>query len=281
LFNLGDPKARAWMTNLLIQQIAEFNIHTYRNDFNMDPLPYWRQNDPPDRQGITEIRYVEGLYTMWDQMRANYPRMYLDDCASGGRRIDLETLSRAVVQTRSDTACAAGRSEWDQCQTYGLSLYLPLHATIGWDVGAYECRSSATAGFVGEWDILDKSFPLDQARASITEMTANRKYWYGDFYPLTPCTMANDVWIAWQLHRPDLNEGLVLAFRRKDCPQATLPMKLRGLDPEKTYTVTFTDDQRKTTTQSKTGRDLASFVVEVPAPHSSMMIRYAPKDTTR
>ena len=78
-------------------------------------------------------------------MRAKYPRMYLDDCTSGGRGIDLEMLRRGVVQTRSDTASRAGRSEWDQCQTYGVNLYLPLHATIGWDVGAYECRSSATS----------------------------------------------------------------------------------------------------------------------------------------
>ena len=61
LFNLGDSQARPWLSDLLIRQIKDFHIHTYRNDFNMDPLPFWRQNDPPDRQGITEIRYVEGL----------------------------------------------------------------------------------------------------------------------------------------------------------------------------------------------------------------------------
>ena len=32
LFNLGDPRARRWITDLLIRQIAEFHIHTYRND---------------------------------------------------------------------------------------------------------------------------------------------------------------------------------------------------------------------------------------------------------
>ena len=70
LFNLGDPAARRWMTDLLIRQITEFHIHTYRNDFNMDPLGFWRQNDATNRQGITEIRYVEGLYAMWDELRA-------------------------------------------------------------------------------------------------------------------------------------------------------------------------------------------------------------------
>ncbi|MGA2618134.1 MAG: alpha-galactosidase [Thermoguttaceae bacterium] len=275
LFNLGDPQARRWLTDMLVKQIADFNIDTYRNDFNMDPLPFWRQNDPPDRQGITEIRYVEGLYAMWDELRTKYPRMYLDDCASGGRRIDLEMVMRSVVQTRSDAACAPGRSEWDQCQTCGLNLYLPLHATIGWDVGAYECRSSATAGFCGEWDILSKSFPLDEARAAVAEIKANRKYWYGDFYPLTPCTLAADVWIAWQLHRCDLDEGMILAFRRKDCPQATLETKLHGLKPEKSYTVTLVDDQRRSTVKTMSGRELASLALSLPMPRSSLVVRYA------
>ena len=276
LFNLGDPKARRWLTALLIQQIHDFNIHTYRNDFNMDPLSFWRENDPPDRQGITEIRYVEGFYVLWDELRAAYPNMYLDDCASGGRRIDLETVKRSVVQTRSDTACAPGRSEWDQSQTYGLSLYLPLHATIGWEVGAYECRSSAAAGFCGEWDILDKSFPMDLARACVSEMKDNRKYWIGDYYPLTPWSMASNQWIAWQLHRPDLEEGIVLAFRHKDSPYTKLQAELRGLQPGQTYKVNFIDDQHQHTVKTMTGRELGSLELNLPSKHSSLLVQYEP-----
>jgi alpha-galactosidase len=276
LFDLGNPQARRWMTDLLIRQIAEFNIHTYRNDFNMAPLEYWRQNDPPDRQGISEIRYVEGLYVMWDEMRAKYPHMYLDDCASGGRRIDLEMLSRAVVQTQSDFV-GPGRLEAAQCQNYGLNLYLPLHATISWDMDAYACRSTATAGFCGEWDILDRSFPFDDGRAGVAEIVASRKYWYGDFYPLTPCTPATDAWIAWQLDRPDLDEGLVLAFRRKDCRRPTLAVKLRGLKPEETYAVTYLDDRRRATVVTKTGRELGSLLISLSQPRSSVAIRYAPQ----
>ena len=44
-------------------------IDVYRNDFNIDPLEFWRAADSPDRQGITEIRYVEGHYAMWDELR--------------------------------------------------------------------------------------------------------------------------------------------------------------------------------------------------------------------
>lgn len=37
--------------------------------------------------------------------------------------------------------------------------------------------------------------------------------YYGDYYPLTPYSRANDVWIAWQFHRSELDTGMVQAFR--------------------------------------------------------------------
>jgi len=277
LFNLGNPVARRWMTDLLIRQITEFHIHTYRNDFNTDPLPYWRQNDPPDRQGMTEIRYVEGLYAMWDEMRAQFPHMYLDDCASGGRRIDLEMIMRSVVQTRSDSATAPGRSDWEQSQTYGLSLYLPVHATIGWEIGAYECRSAAVAGFCAEWDILDDQFPLEKARRCISEMKENSKYWTGDFYPLTPWTMDPDRWMAWQLHRTDLDEGIILAFRHKDCSYSTLQVNLRGLKSGQTYHVSFIDEEHHIVEKTLSGRQLATLELHIPDRHQSILVRYAPE----
>ena len=277
LFNLGDPPARRWLTDLLVRQLTDFHIHTYRNDFNMDPLPFWRQNDAPDRQGISEIRYVEGLYAMWDELRARFPRMYLDDCASGGRRIDLEMVMRSVVQTRSDSACAPGRSEWDQSQTYGLNLYLPLHATIGWDVGAYECRSSANAGFCAECDILDPQFPVTKARACIREITDNRPYWTGDYYPLTPWTMDADRWMAWQLHRADLDAGIVLAFRHKDSPYSMLQVELRGLKLAQKYRVQFIDDEHQVADKTLTGRELGALDLRLPGRHTSLLVRYAPR----
>jgi alpha-galactosidase len=281
LFNLGDPAARRWLTDLLIHQISDFHIHTYRNDFNMDPLPFWRQNDPPDRQGITEIRYVEGLYAMWDELRARFPRMYLDDCASGGRRIDLEMITRSVVQTRSDAAVAPGRADWDQSQAYGLNSFLPVHATIGWGVTAYDCRSAATLGFCGEWNILDPKFPLDKARMCIAEMNENRKYWSGDYYPLTPWTMAPDLWMAWQLHRADLDEGMVLAFRHQASPYSALQVSLRGLNPDQTYRVQFIDEAHHSIARTMSGRQLAALELQIPARHQSLLVRYEAKRKQR
>ena len=62
--------------------ICEQGIDLYRQDFNMEPLGFWRNNDPPDRQGITEIRHVEGFLAYWDELRRRHPEMPIDTCAA-------------------------------------------------------------------------------------------------------------------------------------------------------------------------------------------------------
>jgi alpha-galactosidase len=275
LFKLSDPQARLWMTDLLSQRIAEFGLDVYRNDFNIDPLDFWRKADAPDRQGITEIRYVEGHYAMWDDLRARHPGLWIDNCASGGRRIDLETLMRSVPLWRSDTGCAPGHADWDQVQALGLSQYVPLYTACAWEPKAYTLRSAATGGSITQFDYLDDKFPMSQARAAMDEVKQNQKFWYGDFYPLTPATVGTGTMAAWQLHRADLDAGIVLVFRRTDCPYPVLQTGLHSLNPEKRYTVEFSDENRKTSRRTMTGRELMSdFELRIPKPGTSLLIRY-------
>jgi len=276
LFKLNDPAARRWLTDLLSKRIAEYGIDIYRNDFNIDPLEFWRKNDPPDRQGMTEIRYVEGHYEMWDELLARHPGLLIDNCASGGRRIDLETIRRSLPLWRSDTSCSPGHSDWNQAQTYGLSLYIPFHTACGWTPEPYDFRSSATGGAICQWDYLDPNFPVELAKATMAEAKENAKYWYGDFYPLTSCTLTPDHWAAYQFHRPDLNAGLVLVFRRTESNYTTLALTLKGLDPATNYRVEFVDEARNKTAKVTTGQELMSQTeLRLPSKGSSLVIRYA------
>jgi alpha-galactosidase len=275
LFNLGDEKARRYMTDLIAHDIQDWNLACYREDFNMAPLPYWRANDGPDRQGITEIRHIEGLYAMWDELREKFPNLYIDNCASGGRRIDLETCKRAVIQTRSDSEGVPGRADWEQSQTWGLCQYVPLNASFTWDQGTYDIRSYATEGLLGEWDLLDPKFPAEAIRAAFAEVRENQKYWTGDFYPLTPSTTAADRWMAYQFDRPDLSSGIVLAFRHAQSPDGSLKVALRGIVPEANYHVDFIDEDRKSTLKRMAGKELAKLQLQIPRQRASLLVRYA------
>ena len=278
LFKLGDPAARRWLTDLLSARISEYGIDVYRNDFNIDPLGFWRGNDAPDRQGMTEIRYVEGHYAMWDELRARHPGLWIDNCASGGRRIDIETLSRSVPLWRSDTCCSPGHAVWDQAQNCAIAQYVPLFTGSSWSPDAYTSRSSATGGAICEWGYMDSGFSMALAKLSIKETKGTRKYWYGDIYPLTPITVGVDQMIAWQLHRADLDEGMILAFRREQSPYLAIAPKLRGLDPKKTYRLEFVDDARKRTARTISGKELLTSGLELrlPKAQSSLLVIYKP-----
>lgn len=45
----------------------------YREDFNIAPLSYWRGADASDRQGITENKYIQGIWKLWDYILEEYP----------------------------------------------------------------------------------------------------------------------------------------------------------------------------------------------------------------
>lgn len=275
LYKLNDPAARRYLTDLLCQRITDFGMDVYRNDFNIDPLGFWRANDAADRQGMTEIRYVEGHYAMWDEMRARNPGLWIDNCASGGRRIDLESIMRSAPLWRSDTSCSPGHAEWNQIQTYGLSQFVPLATACVWTPRAYDVRSAATGGLICQFDFLGRDFPLKEARAALAEAKENRKFFYGDFYPLTAASIAPDVWMAYQFHRADLNAGIVLAFRHAQSNYPSLAVTLQAIDLQAGYAVEFVDEARAKTQRTMRGAELAGEMeLRIPKREQSLLIRY-------
>ncbi|HUV52542.1 MAG TPA: alpha-galactosidase, partial [Dehalococcoidia bacterium] len=281
LLNLGNPEAFQWLTNHISMIIESEGINVYRQDFNMNPLPYWRATDKPDRQGITEIRHIEGLYAFWDELLARHPGLIIDNCASGGRRLDLETISRSFPLTRTDEWDQHQQDEWDQynsngharqCHTYGLNLYLPCSSTGSGEPDIYDFRSALSGGMNLHWNPYAADFPVEQAKRLINEFKRLRPFFYGDFYPLTVHSIGDDVWMAYQFHREDLGQGMFLAFRRPNNFELTARLKLRGLLPSGRYELSFEDTGNK---QTFTGEALAAGidVTIEPAP-GSLLVTY-------
>jgi alpha-galactosidase len=247
LFNLGRPDARKFLTDFISAKIDEFGLGCYRQDFNMDPLPYWQAADAADRQGMTEIRYIEGLYAFWDELLARHPGLIIDNCASGGKRIDLETVGRATPFWRSDGPPDALAH---QCHSQGLLAWVPLSATSQ-DRGGddYEFRSSMCSGLCLKWwmagdvpaERIPASFPFAWARHTLEQYLQVRQFYYGDYYPLTAYAQTKDIWMAYELNRPDLGQGLIVALRRPESPYQSARLLLRGLEEKATYRVTNLD----------------------------------------
>ncbi|MBN1844526.1 MAG: alpha-galactosidase [Sedimentisphaerales bacterium] len=263
LLNLGDDAARHWLTDHVDRLLGEEGIDLYRQDFNMEPLNYWRGADAADRQGISEIRHVTGYLAYWDELRRRHPEMLIDSCASGGRRNDLETMRRAVPLWRSDYAYEA---VGHQCMMYGLSLWLPYHGTgtvfarnasyYGsgkTPVESYAFWSNAGQGLGMGIDVRIKDLDYDAIRRLIGQWRQIAANYYGDFYPLTPWSRDETVWMAWQFDRPEAQAGMVQVFRRAESFYETARLRLSGLDADGTYLVGDLDTGDQ---QVRTGREL-------------------------
>jgi len=267
LLRMDDPEVRNWITNHIDQMITEEGIDFYRSDFNIDPLPFWRGNDPENRQGITEIRYVEGYLQYFDELRRRHPGMLIDSCASGGRRDDLETMRRAVPLLRTDLEQVP---EAHQSVTFGFDLWLPYHDSVNWERSSYGFRSTLAPFLALNWDVREIGFNFEQARQFIQEWQHTVPYFFGDFYPVSPYGTGDDVWLAWQLDRPDLAGGVVQAFRREKSPHASVRYPLRGLDSNAVYVITSPDNKEE---RQMTGRELMEegLPITLPEPRSAAL----------
>ncbi len=282
LLNLGDPTARKFVADFISAKIDEFGLGCYRQDYNIDPLGYWQAHDAENRQGITEIRYIEGLYAFWDELLARHPGLIIDNCASGGRRLDLEMTDRSTPFWRTDGPRDAVAH---QCHTYGLMPWLPLSATSqDLEGNTYEFRSSTSSALCVNWSHsgdgpqakLAADFPYAWAKQTLEQYLKLRPFYYGDYYPLTAYSQDQTVWMAWQFDRPEQGDGMVQVFRRGESIYELARLRLRGLEPDAVYTLSNLDVAGTT---EMAGRELQAhgLPVAIKDRPGSAIITYAKK----
>ncbi len=275
LLNLGNAEALRWVIGHIDGLLVSQGIDHLRSDFNINPLEYWRKNDAPGRQGMTENLYVQGFLAFWDELLRRHPSMYIDTCASGGRRIDLETLRRSVPLLRSDFPLGdftINTAIGQQCQTFGLSLWVPYHGTGAPNSDPYTLRSSYCPAYRIGYDALDAKRNRGLFVKTVAEFRRIIPDLLSDYYPLTPYSRSKGDWVAWQYDSPERGRGAVQAFRRDACPAGSRAVRLRGLDPKADYLVTDLDGGRP---QKVSGRSLMTDGLEVAiaaAPGSALII---------
>lgn len=273
LFDLGNEDARIWMSEYIARMIRENGIDYYRQDFNMQPDIYWEANDKPGRAGIKEIRHIEGLYAFWDYLLDTFPDLLIDNCASGGRRLDLETISRSAPLWRSDYYHYDDPDGY-QGHTYGLNFFLPLHGTGILQTDRYSFRSSISSALIYNWKITDKNVSIVDMQDCLKEYAEVRPYFYEDYYPLTGIEdlTRDNIWLAYQLHRTSDDSGIIVAFRREKSTDISVTVQLSGVDSGKTYTIRNYDND---VVMTKTGKELAEgFELNIDQPRGSLLLGY-------
>ncbi len=281
LLNLGRPEVRDWLTDHVDKVLREQRIRLYRQDFNMDPLAYWRKNDAPDREGMTENQHIQNYLAYWDELRRRHPGLIIDSCASGGRRNDLETMRRAIALHPTDynyahlaakQAFHASLFEWLPC--FGSNT-VPVET-----VDAYAIRSGHAMNVVLGYDLRRADLDYDLLRKLTAEWRAVVPYYQGDFYRLTGDNRAEERWLAWQFDRPEQADGIVEAFRRSRAVQAAESYRLRGIAPEARYEIS---DLATGRTSLHDGQELADhgLPLAIGAKPGAAVVRYRRLPETR
>lgn len=289
LFNLGIPEARQYMTDYLNAAIKAYKVSCLRIDYNIAPHPFWQTADAgnPNRIGMTEIRYIEGLYQMWDDILKANPKLFIDNCASGGRRIDLETMSRSIPLWRSDNTCdmldmnpathpatVVFAAMKNQVMSAGLNRYVPW-STVG-QMGAtpYLFRSGFNAGIAFGEDVRPKDYPRDLLKQAIAEAKRLRPYFLGDFYAINDVTLRPDDWCVMQYNRPEQQDGMVMAFRRPGSPKTSFIAPLHQIDTAAEYDVTLSYRYEPSAPKRVKGAELAALNVAIEECPGAVVVEY-------
>jgi alpha-galactosidase len=296
LLNLGNLDALNGMTGLLSSIITPSFISWYRQDFNIEPDGYWAKNDAPDRVGVTEMEDIAGLYAYWDELRRSHPGLQIDNCASGGRRLDIETMSRSVSLWRSDYCCSPYENIGNQDVTQGLNIWVPLNAGDDGPFGGPTPQQTRDAEFAGGNPVAGAAtiytarsaysagLTFGSARPLLTlmapmvrEFDQLRPYATGDFYPLTPYSADPATWCVLQWHRPDLKAGAVVYLRRQGSNDVSMHPALQAIDPQAQYEVEVRSSFVPVAPQTMSGADLAKLTVTIDDKPGSTIVFYKQK----
>ena len=288
LFNLGIPEAREYMTHYLNLAAKEYQMDCLRSDNAVFFSGLWAQVDQtagPDRVGLAEIRYVEGLYQMWDDILAANPHLFIDNCSAGGHRIDLETCSRAIPLWRTDATIGPLMSKQfnqaalqNQVMNAGLSRFVPCNVTGMMGATPYLFRSGFNGGTSFAEDVRPVDYPREELKKAIIEGKRIRKFFIGDYYPLTEVTTDQRDWEVIQYHRPSQQDGLVTTFRRPDSPFVSYELRdLREIDPGADYEVTVSKGFVPEAPVRMKGSDLLKFTLAIPDCPGSVIVEYVRK----
>lgn len=245
LADLTNPDYMKWLIESVDAIINEGDITIYRQDYNMEPSLFLAQNDEPGRQGALENHYQCGYLAYWDELIRRHPDMMIDACASGGRRNDLESLSRGIPFWKTDYFGSDYQGKPAMHQA--LFAWFPYFCSAVWE-------GSMPAPETIEYALKNTFVPMfhafyqeDGEQMTAENLTAEhiplirlwektKEFYFGDYYPLFPWSRDDGHWSGWQFITDD-GRGYCQCFRRNGAPE-TVSVSLHGLDADTVYCVT-------------------------------------------
>ena len=268
--NIGDPECLNWTLNRITKMMDENGVDMYREDNNSDPAAAWKILDKRDeekygvvRRGINENKCICGHYKLWDGIIdycAKHGKCtFVDSCASGGGRNDIESMRRGVPMMRSDFDRTTSAMRLSQTSTF--CKWIPFHgsatketlgqldASAGKGADIYVTRASFLPVFnLHEAFTQNTELDYDLFRRNLNEWKSVNRLLTKDFYTLTPWRhhTYRKAWTAFAYNDEETGEAVLLAFRMEEAEKEESTFFLPFAKAEETYFLKNADTQEET-----------------------------------
>ncbi len=98
----GNPAVQEWAYQILRHLIVDYQADWIKLDFNLDPELGCDRSDHGHQAGDGLYEHYRGYYRTLARIRAEFPEVYLENCSSGGLRIDLGIMRQTHGTFLSD-----------------------------------------------------------------------------------------------------------------------------------------------------------------------------------
>ena len=259
----GNPAVQEWAYQTLARLITEYRADWIKVDFNLDPGAGCNRTDHGHQDGDGLYEHYLGYYRTLERIHADFPEVVLENCSSGGLRIDLGMLRRTFMTFLSDP-------DWpvhDLQIFWGASTMLAPDVLLHWTYShwrnlnppPYQKFNPHSPDLTPvKWDYYTRIsmlglFGLSQRLPDMPVWMAERVAVHNtiyqnhvrrfvqeaNLYRLTEQPRRSgegDRWCAFQYSLPDESEHLVFVFRLPGA-EPERAIKLKNLQPDRLYAV--------------------------------------------
>jgi hypothetical protein len=246
LCDLATDEGREKDKDALFSRYDKGWFDYYRSDFTVE--------------GADDYLKHEGFLDVLDSLIAKYPHFRYEHCSDGGTLKDFSTLQRLTFMTTEDSATPDGHRKAMYSCTYTINpVQLKADVAIAGGPGSVDdphwVRYCLRTGFMGanmatSWGVFSPTMAAETKLAWPLYKEKMRPLLRGaDVYHILPAPNGVD-WDGLEYDNPALQQGTVLLFKPSAKAVDSQVIKLKGLDPNASYALTFQDRPSQNTTQT-------------------------------
>lgn len=270
----GNPDAIEWAFHIIEHLINDYHADWLKLDFNIDLGAGCNRTDHGHQSGDGLYEHYRGLYHLLQRIREKYPQTLLENCSSGGLRIDLGMMKYESVVYLSDPDLPVHSLQifwgatmmlapnaclhwlWSDCN----GIFTPLKLYDG-KIEDYKLDYYARTSML---NVFGLSHPLPLLPTEIRRKLAEHIRFYkekvkkfvqqADLYHLTDQPRRDHyrgVLCAFEYLMPSREEALVFIFRTPGSLMES-HIKFKALLPDRKYTIECENLNLKKFNESKT-----------------------------